>query len=172
MSAPSRPKPIARKPAVGGASANLDRGVARQRPLMAAVALPVEAPLRRAIAPVGVHTGRVLCTAVTVATTAEAAPRRAIAPARPTAVAADTGRDLHPQGVGAATAEAAPRRAIAPARPTAAAVDTGRVLRTVAGVLIQAVAAVITVEEAEALFAPAAAAASRAAVADAIANSL
>jgi hypothetical protein len=152
MSAPSRPKPMPRKPALGGASANLDRGLARQRLLMAAVALPVEAQLRRAIAPVqataaGVHTGRVLRTAVTVATTPEAAPRRAIALARPTAVAVDTGQVLR-------TAAGVPIPAVG-ARITVAA----------------AVAAVITVVEAEALFAPAAAA-GVAVPAGAIANSL
>src|SRR5713226_1926191 len=98
-SAPSRPKPMARRPAVGGASANLDRGLARQRHPMAAVALTVEAPLRRAIAPVqptavGVDTDRVRRTAVTVAATAEAAPRRAIGPVRPTEEVVDTDRVL------------------------------------------------------------------------------
>src|SRR6266851_955152 len=84
--APTRPKPMTHRPAVGGASANLDRGPASQGLPMAAVALTVEAPLRRAIArprptAVEVHTGRVLRTAVAMAATAEGASCRAIAPA-------------------------------------------------------------------------------------------
>src|SRR5260370_28613818 len=84
-STPSRRKPIAHRLAVGGASANLDRGPATQRLPMAAVVLTVEPPLRRTIArvqptEVGVHTGRVLRTAVAMAATAEAQHRPAIAP--------------------------------------------------------------------------------------------
>lgn len=99
--APSRPKPMAHRPAVGSASANLDRGLATQRLPMAAVALTVEAPLRRAIArvqPTAVDTGRVLRTAVAMAATAEGAPRRAIAPAPATAVALDTDQALRMAG--------------------------------------------------------------------------
>lgn len=144
-SAPSHPKPVAHRPAVGGASANLRRGLTRQRLPMAAVALTVETSIRRAIArvqptAVGVHTGRVLRTVVDMAATAEAAPCRAIAPVRPTAV--DTGRVLRPAVDMAATAEAAPCRAIAPAPATVEVVDTDRVLRPAAEVLITVAAEV------------------------------
>src|SRR5260370_3344823 len=132
-STPSRRKPIAHRLAVGGASANVDRGPATQRVPMAAVVLAVEPPLRRTIArvqptEVGVHTGRVLRTAVAMAATAEAEQRRAIAPVRSTAVAVDTGRVLRTAVAMAATAEGAQCRAIAPAPVTAVAVDTDQAL--------------------------------------------
>ena len=139
--APTRPKPMAHRPA-GGASANLDPGLARQRLPMAAVALTVEAPLRRAIArarPTAADTGRVLRTTVAMAATPEAARRRAIARARPTA---DTGRVLRTAVAMAATAEGAPCRAIAPAPATA--VDTDQALRMAAEVLLAVAAARIT----------------------------
>jgi len=80
---------------------------------------------------------------VAMPATAEAAPRRAIALVRPTAV--DTGRVLRTAVAMAATAEGAPCRAIAPAPATEVAVDTDRVLRMAAEVLIAVVAARITV---------------------------
>ena len=89
------------------------------------------------------HTGRVLRTAVAMAATAEAAPRRAIAPVRPTAV--DTGRVLRTAVAMAATAEGAPCRAIAPAPATAVAVDTDQALRMAAEVLIAVAAAFMVV---------------------------
>ena len=94
--APTRPKPMAHRPAVGGALANLDRGLARQHLPMAAVALTLEASLRRAIARAhtAVDTGRVLRTAVVMAATAQGAPCRAIARAPATAVAVDTDQAL------------------------------------------------------------------------------
>ena len=144
--APTRPKPMAHRPA-GGASANLDPGLARQRLPMAAVALTVEAPLRRAIArarPTAADTGRVLRTKVAMAATPEAARRRAIARARPTAV--DTGRVLRTAVAIAATAEGAPCRAIAPAPATA--VDTDQALRMAAEVLLAVAAARIAAVEA------------------------
>src|SRR5260370_18342975 len=89
--APTRPRPMAHRPAAGGASANLDRGLARQRLPMAAVPLTVEAPLRRAIArarPTALDTRRVLRTTVAIAPTPAAARRPAFAspraPPRPT----------------------------------------------------------------------------------------
>jgi len=147
--APTRSKPMAHRPAAGGASANLDRGLARQRLPMAAVALTVEAPLRRAIArarPTAVDTGRVLRTTVAMAATPEAARRRAIARARPTAV--DTGRVLRTAVAMAATAEGAPCQAIAPAPATAVAVDTDQALRMAAEVLLAVAAARIAAVEA------------------------
>ena len=130
-SALSRPKPTARRAAVGSALAKLDRGLAKQRPPIAAMAIMVEARPRRVIAAVrrtgvGVQTGRVLRTAVTIVATAETAPRRVIDPVRPTAAGVHTAR-VPPTAVVVATVETARHRAIA-LRHTVAGVHTDRVL--------------------------------------------
>lgn len=147
-SALSRPKPTARRAAVGSALANLNRGLDKRRLPTAAMAITVEARPRRVIAAVrrtgvGVQTGRILRTAVTVVATAETAPRRVIDPVRPTVAGVHTDRVL-PMAVVATTVETAPRRAIGPVRAPEA-VDTDRVLLTAPGVLIPVAAARTTV---------------------------
>ena len=130
-SALSRPKPTARRAAVGSALANLNRGLDKRRLPIAAMEITVEARPRRVIAPVrrtgvGVQTGRILRTAVTVVATAVTAPRRVIDPVRPTAAGVHTAR-VPPTAVIVATVETARRRAIA-LRHTVAGVHTDRVL--------------------------------------------